>query len=183
MEKKIEDQLKEAVESRNEITKQWAKTAVENARLREQVRELKKDMEGVTRYKIYDIEWDTDGEDESAVADLPKFEFYTSEKSLDELRDGAAADWLSDSYGFCVKSLKVDATDERMYTVYVTHVETYYLPVNVLAKSAIEARGIVKENDYEGKYDEYWDNLQPDTEMDYHAELADQPDYGEGPMA
>ncbi len=151
--------------------------------MEEETKELKNGSEGIRRYKIYDIEWDTDGEDESDMADLPKFEFYTSEKSLDELRDGAAADWLSDSYGFCVKSLKVDETDERMYTVYVERVEKYYLPVNVLAKSAIEARGIVKGNDNEGQYDEYWMDLQPDVEVDYHAELADQPDYGEGPMA
>lgn len=53
-------------------------------------------------YLLYDIVWDAD-----EPAELPDSVVLRSDKSMDELLDGAAADWLSDEYGFLVESLSV----------------------------------------------------------------------------
>ena len=62
-------------------------------------------------YRLYDIEWDTDG-DENAEAALPRNVHINSKSSIETLRAGEAADILADEYGFCVKSLKVDEEKE-----------------------------------------------------------------------
>ena len=49
-------------------------------------------------YRIYNIEWDTDGEE----VDLP------SEITARVPDDTEFADYLSDTYGFCVKALSVE---------------------------------------------------------------------------
>lgn len=134
------------------------------------------------KYKLYDIVWDTDG-DEFAEADLPKFAFMESESSLKDLKDGEAADWLSDEYGYMVKSLSVSLTDDRMFTVYVERIERYYLPVNVLAKNKDEAERLVKERDENDEFSDTWVELQPDVETKYDGEESERVGEGEGMLA
>lgn len=61
-------------------------------------------------YKITDIEWDlddlSDEEKEEEEKDLPKM-IYIDKKDVDYDLDNIA-EYLSDNYGFCVKSFNID---------------------------------------------------------------------------
>ena len=58
--------------------------------------------------RLYDIEWDVD--DEDSDADLPKEVQFALEGSgleglsEEELEEYGFSDWLSDQYGFCVRT-------------------------------------------------------------------------------
>jgi len=62
--------------------------------------------------KIYDINWDTDGE----IVDLP------TEKVIDPAAEGIedpdmeVADWLSDRYGWCVNSFQTEQVPDSELT-------------------------------------------------------------------
>lgn len=54
-------------------------------------------------YRVHDIVWDTDGEGETVS--LPSETTFGSDEELD---DEEVADWLSDTYGYCVKGCSWD---------------------------------------------------------------------------
>ena len=59
------------------------------------------------KFRVYDIEWDTDGEE----VDLPSevfFDLDDEEVEEDENGNNIIADMLSDEYGWCVYSLQVE---------------------------------------------------------------------------
>lgn len=135
-------------------------------------------------YRIDDIEWDADGDE--VDANLPSFAYMQSAGgvALDELRDGIAADWLSDKYGYAVKSLSIEEVEAKMYTVYIRRTETYDLPVNVLARSRRDAIDAVRmRNAGDGAFDRVWPELQPHVVDRYDAAESECPDRGEGPLA
>lgn len=134
-------------------------------------------------YRIHDIEWDVDGDE--VDVNLPSTVYMPLEcnATLDELRDGQAADWLSDEYGFAVRALAVDEAEAKMYTVYIRRTETYDMPVNALARSGREAIDIVRAQNEDGVYDGTWDELQPRVTTKYDVAESEQPDRAEGPLA
>ena len=56
------------------------------------------------RYRLFDIDWDTDGED----VDLPSEVIVEIDDDQDIVYDGADA--LSDQYGWCVNSFEIEET-------------------------------------------------------------------------
>lgn len=137
-----------------------------------------------TPYKITAIDWDVDSEEEAK--DLPSIVWTEIDATFEEILSGAAADFLSDKYGFCVKSCKVEKVERhdprKMFTVSVERTERYVLPVNVLANSKEEAEAKVEKLDWENEYEDYWNELDPETDTTYVARESDCPDRGEGPL-
>ena len=134
-------------------------------------------------FRCYDIEWDVD--DGDVDVNLPH-EVYVPAggMTLEGARDDGAADWLSDEYGYAVRSLCVEEAQAKMYTVYVRRVETYDLPVNVLAHDKKEAIEHVRfQNERAEQFEDTWMDLQPSVKSSYSAALSEQPDRGEGPLA
>lgn len=65
---------------------------------------------------VSNIKWDTDGE----IVDLP-----TEVEVGDDLSDDEVADYLSDTYGWCVESFSLPADDNYIdeFGMYVNEVE------------------------------------------------------------
>ena len=140
-------------------------------------------MPGI-RYKITNIDWDTD---DDAVEGLPTEVEMESDKSLSEMIDGEAAEWLADNYGCCVKSCSVESVPQkdgqRMFTVMIERVERYLLPVNVIAASKENAERKVEALDQsENEYCDYWNEMAPEVDTKYKASESAHPEYGEGPV-
>ncbi len=134
-------------------------------------------------FRLYDIEWDVDGDE--VDLNLPHAVYMPAGgTSIDDARDGAAADWLSDEYGYAVASLSVEEAKAKMYTVYVRRVETYDLPVNVLVHNRDDAVERVRfQNERAEQFDDLWDELQPAVRTSYGAAPSQDPGRGEGPLA
>jgi len=60
------------------------------------------------RYKITDIDWDTDGEE----VDLPAVVVVEKDIGRDDVVDDILADYLSDTYGFCTYGFSFDEVEE-----------------------------------------------------------------------
>ena len=58
------------------------------------------------RVKIWDIDWDTDGED---IPELPKE--ITLQLPEDKVDEDEISDYLSDTYGFCHNGFEFEVLD------------------------------------------------------------------------
>ena len=65
--------------------------------------------DGKVYLRIFDIEWDTDGED--GELDLPEEVIAPFEKKDTEDYGEAVTDFLSDTYGFCVRNCSITVCD------------------------------------------------------------------------
>lgn len=130
-------------------------------------------------YKITDIEWDTECAD-----GLPAVVWAEIDAPFDEAADGAAADFLADRYGFCVKSCRVERARKpetrRMFMVETRRTERYVARMNVLADSKEEAERIVEQKDTDDFFCDTWNEAQPEVETEYVAVPSPRPDQGEG---
>ena len=132
-------------------------------------------------YKITDIEWDADAED---VRDLPTIVRTEVDASFDEAVNGAAADFLADKYGFCVKSCRVEKVKKpgtrKMFMVEAHRTERYVARMNVLANSKEEAERIMEQKDQDDFFCDVWNEVQPEVETEYVATPSSRPGQGEG---
>lgn len=69
-------------------------------------------------YKLTEIDWDTDDFDETSAIEMGTDEpLWELPKEIDDVEfpedvdDETIADWLSDTYGFCVNSFRYERTD------------------------------------------------------------------------
>lgn len=64
-----------------------------------------------TKYRVYDIKWDTDGNDELAE-ELPKEMVVSVDSGIENAKD-EAVNAASDMSGFCILSASVEEVKER----------------------------------------------------------------------
>lgn len=133
-------------------------------------------------YKMSDIKWDVDSEEDAN--DLPSVVWAEVEATFDEMVKGGAANFLSDRYGFCVKSCRVERAKKpetrKMFMVEAHRTEHYVARMNVLANSKKEAERIMEQRDHDDFFCDVWNEAQPEVETKYVAEPSPRPELGEG---